>query len=92
MNTIRMIQYGSTLTDRADGKKVFEELVRRNVLPVVLDFSEVVSLGSSFGDEVVLKLAKRQGNDITILNTNGVIKNSIRRIMEDSSVTVSFED
>jgi len=92
MNTIPMRQYGSTLTDRADGKKAFQDILRRAVFPVSLDFSGVVSLGSSFGDEVILAVAERQGNSVTILNANRVIQNAIRRSVEDSPVTVSFPE
>ena len=92
MNTIPMRQFGSTLTDRADGKKAFQEILRRTVFPVSLDFNGVVSLGSSFGDEVILAVAERQGNTITVLHANKVIQNAIRRSVEDSPVTVSFPD
>ena len=92
MSEVRMAQFGSTLTDRADGKKAFQQISTRHDFPVALDFSDVVSLGSSFGDEVILKVADMQGRKITILNTNSVIKNSIRRIIEDSQVSVSFKD
>ena len=92
MNTIPMRQFGSTLTDRADGKKAFQEILRKTVFPVSLDFSGVVSLGSSFGDEVILTVAERQGNTITVLHANKVIQNAIRRSVEDSPVAVSFSD
>ncbi len=92
MNTIPMRQFGSTLTDRADGKKAFQEILRRTALPVSLDFSGVVSLGSSFGDEVILAVAERQSNTITVLHANKVIQNAIRRSVEDSPVTVFFTD
>jgi len=92
MNTIPMRQYGSTLTGRADGKKAFQDILRRAAFPVSLDFSGVVSLGSSFGDEVILAVAERQGNSVTILNANRVIQNAIRRSVEDIPVTVSFSE
>jgi len=87
-----MIQFGSTLIGRADGKKGFKEILKKYEFPVAFDFSEVVSLGSSFGDEVILKVASKQDNKITVLNTNGVIKNSIRRIVEETSIDITFID
>ena len=87
-----MNQFGSTLTDRADGKKAFREISEGGPFPVTLDFSGVVSLGSSFGEEIILKIAPLQGEKITILNTNHVMKISIRRIIEDTSIQVSFSD
>ena len=88
---VQMRQFGTTLTDRADGKKAFEQIRRTSRFPVALDFSEVVSLGSSFGDEVILKVAEMQGNAITVSHANHVIQNAIRRSVEDSPVTVSFD-
>jgi hypothetical protein len=92
MNTILMQQFGTTLTDRADGKKAFEGILRTSTFPVALDFGGVVALGSSFGDEVILKVAERQGNELTVAHANHVIQNAIRRSVEDTPVTVSFAD
>ncbi len=91
MNTILMQQFGTTLTDRADGKKAFNNILRTNTFPVALDFSGVISLGSSFGDEVILKVAERQGNTLAVLHANRVIQNAVRRSIEDSPVSVSFD-
>ncbi|MDA3926075.1 MAG: hypothetical protein PF904_15375 [Kiritimatiellae bacterium] len=92
MNTIEMIQFGSTLTDRTDGKKVYNFITDKYSLPTKLDFTNVVSLGSSFGDEVILPLAEKQNRRIIILKANNVIKNSIRRIVEDRLIEITFVD
>ena len=92
MNIIAMEKFGSTLTDRADGKKAFQEISEKHLFPVVLDFKSVVSLGSSFGDEVILKVAPLQNLKITIVNTNHVIKNSVKRIIEETEIEVTFKD
>lgn len=92
MNTVEMIQFGSTLTDRADGKKVNNSIMDKYSLPIRLDFAAVVSLGSSFGDEVILPLAEKQNRKIIVLNANNVIKNSVRRIVEDRLIEISFVD
>ncbi len=86
-----MQQFGTTLTDRPDGKKAFKDILRTRTFPVALDFSGVVSLGSSFGDEVILKVAERQGNKVAVLHANHVIQNAVRRTIEDSPVSVSFD-
>jgi hypothetical protein len=90
MNTIEMIQFGSTLTDRTDGKKVYNFITDKYSLPTKLDFTNVVSLGSSFGDVVFLPLAEKQTR--IILKANNVIKNSIRRIVEDRLIEITFVD
>ena len=90
MSTVLMNQFGVTLTDREDGKKAFSQIYDNYPVPIILDFHEVISLGSSFGEEVILKIAPLQGNTITIKNTNGVIKNSLRRIVEDTDIIITF--
>lgn len=92
MSTVPMNQFGSTLTDRADGKKAFQEISAKYSLPVTLDFQGVVSLGSSFGEEVILKIAPLQDLKITIANTNSVMKNSVRRIVEETEIEVTLDD
>jgi len=91
MNIVEMKQFGATLTDREDGKKTFSMITEKYALPVALDFSEVVSLGSSFGDEVVPKIALMQGGEIELLNANRVIRNSIKRTVEELPVRVVFD-
>ena len=90
MSTVAMDQFGSTLTDRADGKKAFREISEKHRFPVTLDFQGVVSLGSSFGEEVILKIGPLQNYEVTIINTNSVMKNSVRRIIEDTDIKVIF--
>lgn len=92
MSTVPMNQFGFTLTDRADGKKAFQEIYDKYLLPVTLDFQGVVSLGSSFGEEVILKIAPLQDLKITIANTNSVMKNSVRRIVEETEIEVTLDD
>ncbi len=92
MNTVKMIRFGSTLTDRADGKKTSISIMDKYSQPVRLDFADVVSLGSSFGDEIILPLAEKQNRKIIVLNANNIIKNSIRRIVEERSIEISFVD
>ena len=92
MSKVPMNQFGSTLTDRADGKKAFQEISDKYSLPVTLDFLGVVSLGSSFGEEVILKIAPLQDLKITIANTNSVMKNSVRRIVEETEIEVTYDD
>ncbi len=91
MNVVKLNLFGSTLTDRADGKKALAAILGQTSPPIALDFAGVVSLGSSFGDEIIPPLAEGQENTISILNANSVIRNCIRRIIEETTITVSFE-
>jgi hypothetical protein len=91
MKTVQMKTFGATLTDRGDGKKAYRQIQRAESGPVALDFSGVMSLGSSFGDEVILKVARQQDNRLTIRSANHVIQNAVRRTVEETDVIISFE-
>ena len=90
MMNVKMRKFGSTLTDRADGKKSAEEIVRIHSSPIGLDFEGVMALGSSFGEEIILKLAPLQNNKITIMSVNNVVKNSLLRMVEDTEIDLIF--
>ncbi|MBF0106932.1 MAG: DUF4325 domain-containing protein [Deltaproteobacteria bacterium] len=91
MSMIQMNKFGKTLTDREDGKKVFNTIILSNQKPYILNFEGVISLGSSFGDEVVIKLAQLQDNKIQLININDGIRSCIKRVIEGTSVKVEFE-
>ena len=44
MNTVSMRQFGTTLTDRADGKKAFEEILRTTTFPAILIMADLGQL------------------------------------------------
>ena len=85
-----MRKFGRMLTDRIDGKKAYNEISMVSELPNVLDFSNVVSLGSSFGDEVLPKLAEKNNNEIGVKNANQAIVSCIKKIVEDSGIKVEY--
>ena len=91
-NIIKMKDFGKILTDREDGKKAFDVISYSLPPPYILDFSEVISLGSAFGDEVVGNLAAAQGNVIKVKNVINPIKNCLRRIEEDFKIKIIFLD
>lgn len=90
MSIIPMNKFGNTLTDREDGKKAFSVITSTYSPPYVLDFNGVISLGSSFGDEIILKLALLQGDNIRIININDGIRASIKRIIEETDINVEL--
>jgi anti-anti-sigma regulatory factor len=92
MNKVKLQIYGRFLTDRDDGVKIRKEILQKYELPVALDFTEIVSMGSSFGDEVVAEIALLQKNKITLIGCNQQIKNCIALVQEDSGIQVTFED
>lgn len=84
--TFNMKKFGRTLTDRPDGKKAFLDITSNGSFPDTLDFAGVMSLGSSFGDEVIPKLAAHHGNRIRIMNANSAIVDCISKIEEDTGI------
>ena len=89
MNTIKMSQFGQILTGRDFGRKVIKELEGGLVHPVVLDFADTISLGSSFGEEIVPAIAKRQGDKVRVLNANKAIWACLQKIALDFRIEVS---
>jgi len=83
MNKIQMNQWGAILTDREFGKTVMMELRPRIDPPVELDFSGVISLGSSFADEVIAVIARLQGNSIFISNANKPVLACLSQLVKE---------
>jgi hypothetical protein len=86
-----MVQFGRTLTDRSFGKLAVETILRESRIPVVLDFKGVISLGSSFGDEIISAIGPRQENRIQVRNTNGAVQACLEKVALDSNVLLEFD-
>jgi len=90
--TIEMVRFGRTLTDRTYGKRAAETILRRYKIPVSLDFKGVISLGSSFGDEIIAAIGPEQQNRIPVRNTNGAVRACLEKVALDSDVSLEFLD
>ncbi len=89
-DTIFMKEYGFSLTGREFGKISFVEKKEKAELPVVLDFTDVKSIGSSFADEFVAEFAKLQGSKIIIKNANRIIKECLEEVAEEKNIEVNY--
>lgn len=85
---VKLRQFGPILTGRPFGQKVMKEIEPSLVAPVALDFEGTISLGSSFGDEVVAAIAKRQEGRIQVLNAGKAIKSCLTRLAEDHHIKI----
>ncbi|MEK6544263.1 MAG: DUF4325 domain-containing protein [Elusimicrobiota bacterium] len=85
---IELKKYGLILTGRPFGQKVMQELEPLLEYPVVLDFTGTLSMGSSFGDEVVPKIAKKQSGTISVRNANKVVWSCLERLAEDHGIHI----
>lgn len=93
MQNIILKNFGVILTGRPYGVQIYSELQKEygNVAEVEFDFSGVASLGSSFGEEVLVPFAKKQGNKMTIHSASSPVKSCIQLIAKDFSLTVDFK-
>lgn len=93
MFVIKLNEYGTDLSGREFGKKVFKELsLKIGDKEASLDFLGVGSVGSSFADEVVAGLAKKQNNIIKIKGANRVVKSCLGEVRDDAEIEIIYED
>lgn len=90
MSKIEMIKFGRTLTDRPYGQQVAEKIRDSETFPVSLDFSGVMSLGSSFGDEI-LSIIKTKQETIEVRNANVAIRACLEKVAQDMQVKIDFK-
>lgn len=85
--------FGVILTGRPYGVQIYSELQKKysNATEVEFDLSGVASLGSSFGEEVIVPFAKKQGNKVTIHSANAPVRNCIQLIAKDFNLVVDFK-
>lgn len=91
MKVLNMSEYGKILTGRAFGKQVMDELHTLDY-PVELDFRAVISLGSSFGDEVIPTIAKKQNGQLIVIGPNKAVWACLLQIAEENEIHISKKD
>ncbi len=92
MQTIRLKEFGVMLTGRPYGVQIYSELQAKydTKTEITLDFTGVAALGSSFGEEVVVPFAKKQGCKITIRSANSAVKSCLLLIAKDFNLSINF--
>ena len=90
MSEVKMVKFGRTLTDREYGKSIATSLLKEGVFPIALDFSGVISLGSSCGDEILNAVATRQNREIEISHANQPVRSCLEKVAVDSKVKLKF--
>ncbi|PWU16724.1 MAG: hypothetical protein C5B49_10130 [Bdellovibrio sp.] len=91
MTFFALKEFGSVLTGREYGKTIYGTLAEKLVHPAGLDFEGVESMGSSFGDEIVIPIARDQGNKIVVRNANQVITSCLMDIAEENQISIEIE-
>ena len=83
MSIIKLKKYGLNLAGRPLGIKTFSIIINEYQPPFELDFEGVNSIGSSFADEVIAKLADLNNGKIKILNSSRIINKCLNDVAED---------
>lgn len=93
MRNIVLKNFGVILTGRPYGVQIYSELQKEydNAAGVEFDFTGIASLGSSFGEEVIVPFAKKQGNKITVYSANAPVRSCLQLIAKDFNLTVNFK-
>jgi len=81
-------EFGSILTGREYGKTVYQSIQPKLVSPIGLDFGGVETMGSSFGDEVVVPIAQSQNGQICVRNANSVVSACLMDIADENKLTI----
>ena len=94
MKNIILKKFGVVLTGRPYGAQIYSELLKEfgDSTEVEFDFSGVASLGSSFGEEVIVPFAKKQGNKITIRAASAPVRSCVKLIAKDFNLNVDFQE
>ena len=88
--TVEMKQFGATLTGREYGQNVAMKFFTPIKEPPVLNFEGVISMGSSFGDEI-FKALKDQGiHHVNVKNYNKAIADCLKEIQSELSIEIVF--
>jgi hypothetical protein len=92
MAVVTLREYGLVLTGRPYGSQTFEALLKKysGNSRVEFDMSGIAAMGSSFGEEVLVPFARKQGNRLVIHFASEPVKNCIDLIAKDFDLDVEF--
>lgn len=91
MSSVLMKNYGLILTGREYGINVAQEIANEFQPPFEFDFTEVLSLGSSFGDEIFKTVTNISKDKIVVINANKIVKAAIVQVAVDLKIEVDFK-
>jgi hypothetical protein len=91
MSIVNLSRFGLNLSGRALGISTFPLIIKEYKTPYELDFDGVNSIGSSFADEVVVKLAELNGGEIVIRNSKSVINKCLNDVAKEYKIKLVME-
>ncbi len=86
MSIVDLKRFGLNLSGRPLGISTYPIILKEYSAPYELDFAGVYSVGSSFADEVIAKLAQLNGGEIVIRNSNSVIQKCLNDVAEEHDI------
>lgn len=92
MSLIPLKKFGLNLSGRPLGIQAYSIIINEFNTPFELDFSGVFSIGSSFADEVVAKLAVSNGGEIKIFNSTNIVKKCLKDVASEKGFKLEFVD
>ncbi len=90
MTIIKMSSFGSVLTGREYGANVAKKIMSEFSPPLMFDFFGVLSVGSSFGDEIFKATLELGPNKIKIQNVNKVVRAALLQIQADLDIKIEI--
>ena len=90
MKTLKMKTFGLVLTGRELGRTVTTDILSKLDYPVTLDFKGVIAMGSSFADEVVVYIAKKQKLKVEVAHANTVIRECLADLADEWKLDIKL--
>ena len=90
MSKVTLKKFGLNLSGRSLGMSSLPIILAENQAPYEIDFEGVFSIGSSFADEVVAKLAELNGGKIRVHNSSTVINKCLKDVAKDKKFVLEF--
>lgn len=90
MTVIKMSSFGSVLTGREYGVNVAKKILSDFEPPLTFDFTGVLSVGSSFGDEIFKAVVAFGPGKIKIQNVNNVVRAALNQVQEDLGIKIEI--
>ena len=91
MTVINMKEFGTVLTGREYGVNAAEKIFHHAKPPFTFNFQGVLTLGSSFGDEIIKAAKKITDTRIKVANANKVVRGALNQIQSDLKIELEYE-
>lgn len=92
MSTVQLNKFGSHLEGRPICETYLHCILSDSQIPFELDFLGVKSIGLSFSENVIGKLAEMNGGSIKILNSNEIVNSVVREASLDKGFSYILEE